>query len=124
MPYPENFDIQAAARHLKERYERHHQKCAERRERAIRFAEHLAKTLGASDKNVRKIIGFGSTFESWRNYRLDSDIDLAIVGGNWSYLMGLIPPSEFQVSLIELELQNREFQEYVLKKGVVLYEKF
>jgi hypothetical protein len=37
--------------------------------------------------------------------------------------MGQIPVSEFKVSLVELELQNAEFRDYVLKKGEVLYEK-
>ncbi len=33
----------------------------------------------------------------------------------------LIPPSDFEVSLVELELQNQEFISYVRTHGTVLY---
>ncbi|GEM_PF-4438046 len=36
--------------------------------------------------------------------------------------MRSIPSSEFDVSLVELELQNPEFRDYVLVYGEVLYE--
>ncbi len=114
--------VREAAR-LAARWEKNKSEAEERRVRARDFAGKLAVQLGIADPGVRAIIGFGSTFESWRQYRLDSDIDLALCGGNWGVLWSLIPPSEFSVSLIELDLQPDAFAEQVKKQGVVLYEK-
>lgn len=94
----------------------------ERRTRAQLWAREVAEILGEADPTLKRVIGFGSTFELWRTYREDSDIDLGIIGGNWSFLMRSIPSSEFDVSLVELELQNPEFRDYVLVYGEVLYE--
>lgn len=95
----------------------------ERRVRAQAFARELARDLGRSDPEVRAVIGFGSTFEAWRGYRLDSDIDLAFRGGDWGRLWSRIPKSEFSVSLLDLDAQPREFIEGVLRDGVALYER-
>ncbi len=95
----------------------------DRRARARVFAAKLAVALGRADPSVRTIVGFGSTFESWRQYRLDSDIDLALCGGNWGRLWSLVPKSEFSVSLVELDLQPESFAAQVKAQGVVLYEK-
>lgn len=94
-----------------------------RRARAREFARKLAADLGRADPTLRAVIGFGSTFEQWRQYRQDSDIDLALVGGSWGELWSLVPKSEFAVSLIELDSQPKAFAEQVLSQGVVLYEK-
>jgi hypothetical protein len=85
------------------------------------WARKVAQILGQSDTSLQTVIGFGSTFETWRTFREDSDIDLGIIGGNWSFLMRSLPASEFDVSLVELELQNAEFRDYVLRHGEVLY---
>ena len=95
----------------------------ERRERAHSWGEAVAARLGRSDPEIKQILGFGSTFEKWRNYRKDSDVDLAMIGGDWSKAMSRLPTGEFEVSLIELELQNDEFASYVNEHGIVLYEK-
>ncbi len=63
--------IREAAKRLKKR-------SAERRVRAQEFARALAPGIAAADPDVVRIIGFGSTFETWRPYRMDSDIDLGI----------------------------------------------
>ncbi|MGM0675346.1 MAG: hypothetical protein ACQETQ_11675 [Spirochaetota bacterium] len=47
-----------------------------RRGRAQEWARSLARELGAADSSIRHIIGFGATFETWRNFGEDSDIDL------------------------------------------------
>jgi len=94
-----------------------------RRERAQDFAGKLAVQLGLADPGVRAILEFGSTFEPWRQYRVDSDIDLALCGGDWGFLWSLIPQSDFLVSLIELDLQPDDFAEQVKKHGVLLYVK-
>ncbi len=114
--------VRQAAERLLEKERRLDRSRAERRARAQRWAHHVANLLAGADPSVRKIIGFGSTFETWRSYRMNSDVDIGVIGGDWSRLSAAIPMSEFDVSLVELELQNEEFTDYVLKHGVVLYE--
>lgn len=96
---------------------------AARRARAQAFAADLARAFGEADRDLGAVIGFGSTFETWRSYRLDSDIDLALVGGDWGLLWSMIPKSDFEISLLELDAQPEEFAEQVRRNGVVLYEK-
>lgn len=115
--------VKAAAARIRKRHVEREERAAARRERARAFARELAPRLGEADAGLEKVIGFGSTFESWRNYRLDSDIDLGVVGGDWFTLTGSIPQSEFEVSIVELELQGDEFRRHVLEHGEVLYEK-
>ncbi len=115
--------VKAAAARIRKRTREKEEQAAARRTRALQFARDLAVRLGEADYRVERIIGFGSTFETWRNYRMDSDIDLAVIGGDWFTLTGAIPSSEFEVSIVELNLQNEEFREYVLEHGEVLYEK-
>lgn len=110
-------------RRLLTRLRRDRENAERRRTCAREFAVKLAKDLGSADPGVREIVGFGSTFESWRRYRMDSDIDLGMYGGDWSLLWSLIPESEFVVSLVELDLQPETFTEQIRAHGVVLYEK-
>ena len=114
--------VQEAER-LARRWEKNRLEAEGRRTRAQVFAGKLASRLGLADPSVRTIVGFGSTFETWRQYRQDSDIDLALCGGDWNLLWSLIPQSEFSVSLVELDLQTEAFAEQVRAQGVVLYEK-
>lgn len=114
--------VRQAAERLMERDRRRSRARAERRARAQAWAQHVAGRLAEADPSVRKIIGFGSTFEMWRSYRMNSDIDIGVIGGDWSRLVEAVPRSEFEVSLVELELQNEEFTDYVLQHGVVLHE--
>lgn len=114
--------VQEAER-LAERWKKRLAQAEDRRVRARDFAGKLAVVLGRADPTVRAIVGFGSTFESWRQYRLDSDIDMALCGGNWGLLWSLVPKSEFSVSLVELDLQPESFAAQVKTQGVVLYEK-
>ena len=115
--------VKAAAERIRRRYRALSERASARRVRAQEFARELAGRLAATDERVEKIIGFGSTFETWRNYRLDSDIDLGVVGGDWFKLTSVIPASEFDVSIVELDLQDEEFRQHVLTHGETLYEK-
>ena len=113
----------AAAKRLMRRKEENLKICVERRKKAQEFAKTLASELAESAPDVKKIWGFGSTFEEWRNYRMDSDLDLAIEGGVSFFLENKIPASEFEISLINLEEQPASFSDGVRKNGVLLYEK-
>ena len=115
----------AAADRLRKRFAAQEREATLRRARGQEFARVLARRLGDAHEGVEQIIGFDSTFETWRNYRLDSDIDLAFIGGDWFALVRLAEEfeSEFEISLIDLNDQNEAFRDQVLKVGEVLYEK-
>ncbi len=119
----EDFSVRKAAERIRRKSETRERERAERRERAKVWARRAAAQLGECDASLRRVFGFGSTFEDWRNYREDSDIDLGIEGGDWSLLMRSLPPGEFEVSIVELNLQNTEFADYVRDHGEILYEK-
>ena len=116
-------DILKAADRLRCKYEAEEKLLEMRRKKAEGKAQEIASVLGNADSGVKQIYGFGSVFEQWRRFHKDSDIDLAVIGGEWTHLMKAIPDSDFSVDLVELELQNRDFIEHVKEKGVLLYEK-
>jgi len=118
-----DFSVREAAERIRRKSEIREQERTGRRKRAREWARRTAVHLGNRDRSLRRVFGFGSTFEEWRNYRIDSDIDLGVEGGDWSLLMRSIPPSEFDVSIVELELQNTEFADYVRAHGEMLYER-
>ncbi|WP_319560703.1 nucleotidyltransferase domain-containing protein [Marispirochaeta sp.] len=119
----QTFSVQKAADRIRRIRQGQDLKLKERRQRAQESGRKIAVELGAADPGLEKVIGFGSTYETWRKYREDSDIDLALIGGDWFKLMRHVPEGEFQVSLVELMQQNPEFISYVLEHGEVLYEK-
>jgi predicted nucleotidyltransferase len=116
-------DVLKAADRLRQKYRAEEEDLEKRREHANAWAKVITSVLAAEDPDLKQVFGFGSVFEEWRRFRFDSDIDLAIVGGNWSRLMRVIPESGYSVDLVELELQNQEFKNHVREKGVLLYEK-
>lgn len=119
----EEWPVSAAAERLRKKREKRQKARELRRERARQWGLSIAEDLGAADSSVRQVFGFGSAFETWRTFREDSDIDLAIVGGDWFRLVRRIPQSEFDVSLIELDSQGKAFAEHVRARGELLYER-
>lgn len=70
--------VQAAADRLRRIERRKRTELETRRDAARVWAREITPLLVAADPTVRRIIGFGSTFEVWRSYRMNSDIDLAV----------------------------------------------
>jgi hypothetical protein len=62
------------AERLAARWQKQRLLAEDRRTRAQDFARKLAKDFGLADPGIRAILGFGSAFESWRQFRLDSEI--------------------------------------------------
>lgn len=91
--------VKAVAERIRRRHRELSERATARRARAQVFARELAGRLAKADERVEKIVGFGSTFETWRIYRLDSDIDIGVVGGDWFTLTAAVPASEFDVSI-------------------------
>lgn len=121
--YDGTFSVQAAAERLDKQAQQRNRERTARRDRAQQWARNVAQLLGRADPTLERVYGFGSTFELWRTYRADSDIDLGVEGGNWSLLMRALPHDEFDVSIVELELQDPEFTNHVRAVGEILYEK-
>lgn len=84
-------------------------------------AHRLAGELAALD-GVRRVIHFGSS-ASGRSFRLDSDIDLAISGGDILEAMKISESSGFHVDIIDIDAVPSPLKEAILQQGVVLYEK-
>ena len=123
MKLSDSFSVAEAADRIRKRRNQRNAEREARRRAAQRWARDVAHRLAEADESVTKIIGFGSTFEEWRTFRTDSDIDLGIIGGDWFRLMREIPESEFEISLVELDEQPKPFFEHVMSNGVILYEK-
>jgi predicted nucleotidyltransferase len=84
-------------------------------------AHRLARELAALD-GVQRVIHFGSS-ASGRNFRLDSDIDMAISGGDILEAMRVAESSVFHVDVIDIDAVPSPLKEAILQQGAVLYEK-
>lgn len=118
-----DFDVSDAARNLRDRNSAENKKLKARRERARLLGKQIADNMGKTDKSLDKVVGFGSVFEIWRDFRIDSDIDLGIIGGDIRLLEKTVTENEFKIDLVELLDQPQRFRDLVLKNGEVLYEK-
>lgn len=100
---------------------------AARRTRAQEIGAAVAEAIGANDPEVVRVWGFGSTWETWRTFRMNSDVDIGLESGDWSRAMSCLYrldiEREFKVSLVSLDEQPTTFTEMVKKHGVILYEK-
>ena len=84
-------------------------------------ARRLAGELAALD-GVRRVIHFGSS-ASGRSFRLDSDIDIAISGGDLLEAMRIVESSRFRVDIIDIDAVPALLRAAILQQGVVLHEK-
>lgn len=93
-----------------------------RRERAVEAGRHLAEAIVQRHPEVRKVWGFGSTFETWRSYRMDSDIDLAFEEGDVLELSRMVEDFDFSVDLVDLSECPGTLAAFIRSQGVVLAE--
>lgn len=96
-------------------------RAANRLEQSKKEALRLARALSELD-GIQKVIHFGSS-ASGRNFRLDSDIDLAIVGGDILDAVRVVESSSFRVDIIDIETVPSPLRDAVIGQGDVLYEK-
>jgi hypothetical protein len=73
-----------------------------------------------SDPSITRIWGLGSTFEEFRPYRMDSDIDLAVEGGDILSLLSITEDSSFKVDLIDLTGRDDGFARLARERGTLL----
>jgi predicted nucleotidyltransferase len=86
------------------------------RKEALRLARLLS---GLQELSL--VIHFGSSANG-RSFRLDSDIDLAIRGGDILEAMRVAETSVFHVDVIDIDTVPEPLKTAMLEEGVVLYE--
>lgn len=121
MPLP-NFDIEAAARRINKENRKEDERAAARRKAAQMEARRLAAEFRAGDATIRQVWCFGSTFNMSRPYRMDSDIDLAVEGGDILKLVSIAEASDFPIDLIDITDSNDEFARLVREYGTLIYD--
>jgi predicted nucleotidyltransferase len=94
----------------------------ERRAAARAHAQELARAIAEADPTVRRIWGFGSTFDNRLRFRETSDIDMAAEGGSLSAWQ-IAQRSSWKVDWVELDDQDETMVRSVTTSGVVLYER-
>lgn len=87
------------------------------RDEAGRLATAIAQIPG-----VRKVLLFGSVARG-RPFAFDSDIDLAIEGGDILEAMAIVEASSFSVDVVDLDRFDLPRRSRLLSEGWVLYEK-
>lgn len=96
-------------------------KVAGRLESARIEARSLALGLSA-DPEVKRVFFFGSA-RTGRGFRLDSDIDLAVEGGDILSHIGLVEVSAFSVDVVDFLALSALFRASVESEGELLYAK-
>jgi predicted nucleotidyltransferase len=91
-----------------------------RRCRAQDLGRVLARTMLAAHPDAKRVWGFGSVFETWRNFRMTSDIDLAVEGGDIFALMTLVEDKDFSVDVVDLSSCQPAIAEFIRDQGIVL----
>ncbi|MDA8426809.1 MAG: nucleotidyltransferase domain-containing protein [Treponema sp.] len=112
--------IHAMAENARRENAREAEAAARRLEEARIEAARLAAELAARGA-ARRVILFGSAARG-RGFRADSDIDLAIEGGDILAAMGIVESSAFHVDIVDLESANEGMRARVEAEGVTLYE--
>jgi predicted nucleotidyltransferase len=115
-----SFDIAEAARRINSENREEAEQAAARRREAREEAVRIAAELRAKDPCIKGIWGFGSTFEPALPYRLDSDIDLAIEGGDIIALLAVAERARFKVDLVDIGDRDDYFARRIRSEGVAL----
>jgi predicted nucleotidyltransferase len=117
----EGFLSRIAAR-IRSENEAYEQLAASRKKEAEREAARLASLFASADPGIVKIVLFGSALPG-RSFRPDSDIDLAVSGGDIARLEAMASDSAFRVDIVDMENLAPGIRGMVDKEGLVLYEK-
>lgn len=100
--------------------EREAERIARLQSEAYEEAWRLAAEMGKVDGELKQVILFGSALPG-RSFRYDSDIDLAVSGGNKALLERVVAKSSFTVDLLDLNDVRPAIFESIQKEGVIVY---
>ena len=81
-----------------------------------------SELLSDADREVKRVFFFGSA-STGRGFRLDSDIDLAVEGGDILSHIGLAEGSAFSVDVVDFLALPALFRARVESEGELLYAK-
>ena len=115
-----DFDIAAASRRINNENREEDRLISARRAAAQDEGRRLSAAMREKDGAIERVWGFGSTFEDFRPYRMDSDIDLAIEGGDVLSLISITEASSFKVDLIDLTGREDDFARLLRERGTTL----
>ena len=88
-----------------------------RREEAKAEAERLAAYLLSKIPEITRIWGFGSVFDRNRPFSHNSDIDIAIEGGDYFKAYKIVEKSSFKVDLIDITGRKDKFASLIREHG-------
>lgn len=114
------FDTEAAARRIRLENDKETQELILYRSRAQEAGRKLAQDIISAHPEVGKIWGFGSTFETWRSFRMTSDIDLAVESGDILTLLSLVENKGFPVDLVDLSSCDASMADFIRAQGIIL----
>ena len=112
------FSLSAAGERIRRENLAHHDRCLARKAAARQEAERLARLLCETDSSITAVWGFGSTFAE-DGFGEDSDVDLAVEGGDFDVVTKLVADSQFEIDLLWLE-GNDGLCRQVRRRGVRL----
>jgi len=115
-------DVHEAASRIQAANAQEREQLRLRRSEAQAFAREAAGRILALHPEAQKVWGFGSTFELWRNFRMTSDIDLAIESGDVVEIFPLVENREYPVDLVCLQDCPPTMGEFIRSQGTVLAE--
>ncbi len=116
------FDPRPYADRIREENRAYDAEVTRKRVEAMEEARRLAAAFAEADADLRRVVLFGSLLPG-RDYRLGSDIDLAVEGGDIGAFLSIAESSRFEVDVVELSSLRAGVAERVSREGTTLYEK-
>jgi hypothetical protein len=111
---------ESAAARLRALNERENAQLVHRRTEAQALGKRLAEQVLSVSPETSYVLGFGSTFETWRSYRTSSDVDLAVDKGSSVALERLAEAQPIKVDILSLEECRPDIADFVRAHGIEL----
>jgi predicted nucleotidyltransferase len=115
-----SFSVDAAAARINRDNQAYRDAMLQRRDRAQGEARRYVQKLLQEHPGIRRVWGFGSTFEDGRPFGPSSDVDLAIEGGEGGFPSGLFETTEFSIDVLDISGQDDPFTRNIRTHGVLL----
>ncbi len=114
-------NIRSIAKKIKKKSLEEEQQINKKIQKAYKEIIKLKKDFLKVDKNIKKIILFGSLAEN--NVRsFNFDIDIAVQSKKYYCLVGIALQSSFKVDVVDLDTVHENIKKNILKYGKTIYE--